>query len=355
MAQLTRRVATPGVISWRETRRLKPGEWETADAGMACVHAFWNVQHGQRVAFRVRAHSRCGARWGEWSLPSDSAMLVGPPSNSGSPHLVSRDKTTLSVEWTRPRGNGAGVDGYELQICLASIYGLNPWVTVLMVNCKGKRREKLCSVRVCRLRPNTHYRFRVRAVNKAGWGSYGLPSENCQTDGIDISWRGCQDTVRDMLRKHQWLLARDTFNNWLVTQRSRGATMLGDVPTVPLSLKEEAGTQCLSLRAEQARQRVAGAVRNRSAAEKAARRPYPVWNDVSVPDTFLGYWTPPRHMDLDLGDVGCAPRDASALVDHAAVDAAASAGSPKKSNIAASVQVSVLYVPLHFTRIVLTV
>ena len=99
----------------------------------------------------------------------------------------------------------------------------------------------------------------------------------------------------------------------------------------------KAGTQCLAVRAEQARQRVAGALRNRSAAETAARRPYPVWTDVNVPETFLGFWTPPRHMDLDLGDVGCAPLDASALADHAAADAASPPGSPKKSNIEAGV------------------
>ena len=91
-AQLTRRVATPGLIAWRETLRVKPDEWQTADAGMACMHTFWNVKPGHRVAFRVRARSRCGTRWGEWSHPSDSAMLVGPPSDSGSPHMVSRDK-----------------------------------------------------------------------------------------------------------------------------------------------------------------------------------------------------------------------------------------------------------------------
>ena len=335
---LTRRVGTPGLIAWREKLRLKHADWQTADAGMALVHTFWKLKHGHRVAFRVRAHSKCGEKWGEWSDASDSAMLVGPPSDASSPRLVSRDKTTLSVEWDRPRGNGAGVDGHELQIALASIYGLNPWVTVCVVDCRGRRVEQTCAVRVCCLRPNTHYRFRVRAVNKAGWGGYGLPSENCLTDGLDISWRGCQDSVREMLRKNQWLLARDTFNNWLVTQRSRGATMLGDVPTVPLKMVRAQGLPCLTLRCEQARQRVAGSVRFRTAAEDALREPYPCWQSANVPDTFLGFWTPPRHMELDLGDIGSAPIDRYASGDAAAEGTAGSPlGSPKKSNIDAGV------------------
>eukprot|EP00795_Rhopilema_esculentum_P016377 gene16377-7779_t len=150
--------------------------------------------------FRLRACNVNG--WSGYSRILECMTSACPPDAPEPPQLVKATSTTLSLQWTQPKDNGAPITEYRLEMNDETLdYGFKP------VFCEDKR-EFTCSD----LLRDTAYKFRLSASNISGTSKYSqivsyktlpkVPTKidkprlvgKAKTQGFTVCWDPPRDT-----------------------------------------------------------------------------------------------------------------------------------------------------------------
>ncbi len=216
-------------------RELPSGEWVTveehfmetpAKPGLPVQYKIKDNLPGTEYEVRVRAHSSLG--YSPWSYPSDSMRTkTAVPSVPCMLEFVSSDHDTVTMEWFAPRANGSDIDLYEIARKDATEWGhWDKSVTVTPDKCHAVDCEIFTYDNLTNCSP---FRFRIRAHNEAGWSDWSIASEVMATTGLMQLWYKAQEDINKIITLGHERMARDSFNQWIIEQHSRGWLMDVDV------------------------------------------------------------------------------------------------------------------------------
>ncbi|QKJ18189.1 Ig-like domain-containing protein [Microbacterium hominis] len=127
------------------------------------------LENGTAYQVRVQAHNRAPdpSSWSAWSATEIPARAPEPVAAPSTQRLAPvGDQAQLQVAWNEPATNGAAISGYELQVLRGGA------VVRTITGIAGDQRSQAVVVDTS----TTDYTFALRAVNKAGWGSFGPAS-----------------------------------------------------------------------------------------------------------------------------------------------------------------------------------
>ena len=147
-----------------EKRELKSERWVrvTSELINEPRYTVSGLYEGNEYEFCVSAENSIGV--GARSLSSKKIVAVNPISSPGqpvNPHITDITKSTLSVEWQKPRHDGGSpVSGYIVETQKAGSEAWKIWCT--------QETQKTTSFLIPDLVENYEYKVRVTAVNKAG-------------------------------------------------------------------------------------------------------------------------------------------------------------------------------------------
>lgn len=150
-------VGAPGDLTWITVPH---------DPTPATSMTVGSLTSGATYAFRVAAITSAGV--GAWSDESESVRTLRLPGAPGTPVVVTRSPTTITVRWSEAPANGSAVTLYLVQ----SRAGSGSWVTLSRDDAQSR------TATFTNLRPGTSYTFRVRAGSAAGdgpWSSVSTP------------------------------------------------------------------------------------------------------------------------------------------------------------------------------------
>merc|ERR1711871_1316312 len=203
-----------------------------------------SLKGGTSYKFRCRASNAIGA--GPWGEVVEARTDPGPPDTPTMPRLVSKSNSHASFEWHLPADNGAAITRFDAQLRQMENTGSDghgggpgDWVTV-SVGTALRRTESP-------LRPNTKYRFRVRAFNSVGPSPAFSPEIEVKTDP------GTPDALAGTGPRETSVAAREASVEWTAPHNNGAAISRYEVSYAALSKENGKGTSATSSNSESGR------------------------------------------------------------------------------------------------------
>ena len=167
-------------------RRAGTSSWTQIDGITSTSRTVTGLTNGQSREFQVRAANSIGD--GAWSTTA-MATPAGAPSAPSAPTLQTGNGQ-LTASWTEPSANGASITHYDLQHRISG-----SWTQIDTITSRSRI--------ITGLTNGSSYQVRVRAVNRAGNGSWSstatatpgavpnrpsAPSLTSSNNQIAVSW-----------------------------------------------------------------------------------------------------------------------------------------------------------------------
>jgi titin len=148
-------VGAPGELEWVRVSHQHGATTTTLIEGLTS---------GATYAFRVAAITAAGQ--GAWSEESASVRTLRVPGTPGTPVIVSRTSTSITIRWSEASANGSAPVLYDVQYRAGS----GSWSMLERADSSAR------TATATGLRAGSSYTFRVRAVTQAGWGAWSAVS-----------------------------------------------------------------------------------------------------------------------------------------------------------------------------------